>query len=208
MTKLVLPVRHSICIKHTIDFMISLIVVLTILPILCIVLYPFIKMTDGPLFFSQIRIGKNGKKFRIYKFRTMSADAEALKCKLSKLNEADGPAFKMKNDPRITKIGSFLRKTNLDEFPQFVNVLLGDMSIIGPRPPVPQEVEKYKHWHSLRLSMKPGITCLWQVMPHRNSVKFDDWLLSDLEYINHWSLRQDLVISIKTLSVIIKCNGQ
>ena len=207
MTNLLIS-KRLLYVKYIVDFLIAFIVTLTILPILCIILWPLIKSTPGPLFFSQIRIGKHGKKFRIYKFRTMSADAEALKCKLSELNEADGPAFKMREDPRITKVGKFLRKSNLDEFPQFINVLLGEMSIIGPRPPVPQEVDQYKFWHNLRLSFKPGITCLWQVMPNRNKVGFDDWLLSDLEYINTWSLKLDFVISIKTLLVILKCNGQ
>jgi len=149
-----------------------------------------------------------GKEFYMYKFRTMCKDAELIKDKLIHLNEADGPVFKIKDDPRITKIGRFLRRTSIDEFPQFVNVIKGDMSIIGPRPPLRDEVNKYKLWQRRRLSMKPGITCLWQIMPNRNDIPFDDWMRLDLKYIDNWSLKLDFYISVKTVKAILNKNGQ
>ena len=166
-----------------------------------------IKLEDGgPIFFKQVRSGKNGKKFTIYKFRTMVTDAEALKEKLKHRNEMSGPVFKIKNDPRITRVGSFLRKTSIDELPQFLNILKGDMSLVGPRPPLPKEVAKYDRWQRRKLAVKPGLTCLWQVNG-RNQIDFEDWMKLDLEYIDNWSLWLDTKILMKTVPVVFKGNG-
>ncbi len=166
-----------------------------------------IKLTSkGPVFFKQKRVGLRGRKFWAYKFRTMVTNAEELKETLMADNEMDGPVFKMKNDPRITKVGKFLRKTSLDELPQFFNVLMGDMSIVGPRPPVPKEVLEYERWQLRRLSMKPGITCTWQVSG-RNDIPFDEWMKMDLDYIDNWSLKLDFVIFLKTIRTMLRADG-
>lgn len=167
-----------------------------------------IKITSpGPVFFKQKRVGLRGRTFYMYKFRTMVVNAESLKEKLMASNEADGPVFKIKNDPRITKIGKFLRKTGLDELPQFINVLIGDMSLVGPRPPIPSEVAQYERWQLRRLSMKPGITCSWQIEPNRNEISFNDWMKMDLNYIDNWSNKLDLVLFFKTIRTVIKGTG-
>lgn len=167
-----------------------------------------IKLTSkGPVFFKQKRVGLRGRTFNMYKFRTMVANAEALKSGLMGMNEADGPAFKIKNDPRITKIGKFLRKSGLDELPQFINVLIGDMSLVGPRPPIPEEVKQYERWQLRRLSMKPGITCTWQIKENRNDISFDDWMKMDLQYIDNWSYKLDLVLFFKTIRTVLKGSG-
>ena len=155
--------------------------------------------SKGPVFFKQERIGLRGRKFYCYKFRTMVQNAESLRNNLEDFNEADGPVFKIKKDPRITKIGVFLRKTGLDELPQFYNVLKGEMSIMGPRPPLESEIVKYEPWQLRRLSVKPGITCIWQVTPNRNNVKFDHWVKMDLNYIDNWSLKLDFVLFFRTI---------
>jgi exopolysaccharide biosynthesis polyprenyl glycosylphosphotransferase len=167
-----------------------------------------IKLTSkGPVFFKQKRVGLRGRTFHMYKFRTMVSNAEDLKENLMAVNEADGPVFKIKNDPRITKIGRILRKTGLDELPQFINVLIGDMSLVGPRPPIPAEVKQYERWQLRRLSIKPGITCTWQVEPKRNEISFDEWMKMDLNYIDNWSNKLDLVLFLKTIKTIIKGSG-
>jgi exopolysaccharide biosynthesis polyprenyl glycosylphosphotransferase len=167
-----------------------------------------IKLTShGPVFFKQKRVGLRGRTFYMYKFRTMVFNAEALKESLITSNEADGPVFKIKNDPRITKIGKFLRKTGLDELPQFINVLIGDMSLVGPRPPIPSEVAQYERWQLRRLSMKPGITCTWQIEPNRNDISFNEWMKMDLNYIDNWSNKLDLVLFFKTIRTVVKGTG-
>ncbi len=167
-----------------------------------------IKLTSkGPIFFKQKRVGLRGRTFYMYKFRTMVINAEELKDKLMDANEADGPVFKIKNDPRITKIGKFLRKSGLDELPQFLNVLIGDMSLVGPRPPIPAEVKQYERWQLRRLSMKPGITCTWQIKPNRNNISFEDWMKMDLQYIDNWSNKLDLVLFFKTIRTMLKGSG-
>jgi exopolysaccharide biosynthesis polyprenyl glycosylphosphotransferase len=167
-----------------------------------------IKLEDGgPVLFRQVRVGRHGRLFKCFKFRTMVINAEELKEKLMALNEQDGPVFKIKNDPRITKIGRFLRKTSLDELPQFFNVLIGDMSIVGPRPPVPSEVKQYERNLIRRLSINPGITCIWQVSG-RNNVPFDRWMEMDMEYIDNWSLALDMKIILKTIKIVFKSDGQ
>ena len=145
----------------------------------------------------------------LYKFRTMVADAEARRQEIEAFNEADGPVFKIKKDPRIIPyVGTFLRMTSLDELPQLFNVLKGEMSIIGPRPPLPSEVEQYEMWQRRRLSMKPGLTGLWQATPDRNNVSFEQWMKMDLKYIDNWSFGLDLKIFAKTLLVMIVGMGR
>jgi len=162
--------------------------------------------SKGPVFFRQTRSGLNGKPFKMLKFRTMVANAESQKEKLQSQNEMSGPVFKMKRDPRITKVGRILRKYSIDEFPQFINVLKGEMSIVGPRPPLPKEVAKYEPWQHRKLSVKPGVTCLWQVSG-RNNIDFEDWMKLDLEYIDRWSLWEDTKIIARTIPAVMKTDG-
>ncbi len=166
-----------------------------------------VKLTSpGPAVFKQPRCGLNGRKFKLYKFRTMVQNAEKLKNDLMKFNEVDGAAFKMKNDPRITKVGKFLRKTSIDELPQFLNILKGEMSFVGPRPPLADEVINYDLWQRRKLSMKPGLTCLWQISG-RSDVSFEQWMKLDLEYIDHWSLWRDAQILARTVPAVLKGTG-
>lgn len=162
--------------------------------------------SQGPIFFKQTRSGLNGKPFQLLKFRTMDIDAENKKKELEKMNEMSGPVFKIKNDPRVTKVGRLLRKTSMDELPQFINVLLGDMSLVGPRPPLPKEVAKYENWQRRRLSVKPGVTCTWQVSG-RNNIDFDQWMKLDLEYIDNWSIWDDTKIIARTIPAVVKGSG-
>jgi lipopolysaccharide/colanic/teichoic acid biosynthesis glycosyltransferase len=144
----------------------------------------------------------------MYKFRTMVQNAEDLKAQLMDANEADGPAFKIKDDPRVTKIGKFLRKTGLDELPQFYNILIGDMTLVGPRPPIPEEVKQYENWQLRRLSMPPGLTCTWQIKPDRNKISFEEWMKLDLQYIDNWSNKLDIILFLKTIKTVLKGSGQ
>lgn len=157
----------------------------------------------GKPFFVQKRVGKNGKTFNLYKFRTMCVDAEEKKKELADQNEADGPVFKIKDDPRITKVGKFLRATNIDELPQMLNILKGDMSFVGPRPPLPVEVEQYREEDKLRLMVKPGLTCYWQARQNRNDISFDEWMALDRKYIEDRSIWTDIKIIFKTACVIL-----
>jgi exopolysaccharide biosynthesis polyprenyl glycosylphosphotransferase len=167
-----------------------------------------IKLTSkGPIVFKQERVGLRGRKFYIYKFRTMVINAEELKEKLMVMNESDGPTFKIKKDPRITTIGSILRKTNLDEVPQLFNVIKGEMSLIGPRPPIQSEVDRYEEWQLKRLAVKPGLTCTWQIVPNRNDVKFDKWVQMDIQYIDNWSLKADVALFFKTFKTVLFARG-
>lgn len=160
----------------------------------------------GPIFFKQIRAGVNGKPFSLYKFRTMCNDAEKKKASLAKLNEMSGPVFKIKDDPRVTRVGRLLRKTSIDEIPQFINILKGEMSLVGPRPALPKEVALYEPWQRRKLAVKPGVTCIWQVSG-RNRIDFEDWMRLDLEYIDNWSLWLDTKIIAKTVPAVIKGSG-
>jgi exopolysaccharide biosynthesis polyprenyl glycosylphosphotransferase len=162
--------------------------------------------SPGPAIYQQIRCGVNGRKFTLYKFRSMFHGAEERQETLAAYNLMNGPVFKMRNDPRVTRVGRFLRKTSLDELPQLINVLQGDMNFVGPRPPLPEEVEKYESWQRRRLSMKPGITGLWQVSG-RNQIDFDQWMKLDLEYIDNWSLWLDVKILLKTIPVVLSGKG-
>lgn len=175
------------------------------IPLLLIAL--LVKLTSkGPVLFVQKRVGMNGRVFRCLKFRTMVVNAEELKASLEHLNEMSGPVFKIRNDPRITAIGRTLRKYSLDELPQLLNVLLGDMSIVGPRPPLPDEVSAYEPWQRRRLAMRPGLTCLWQISG-RNNVDFDRWMHLDLKYIDEWSYVRDWLIIAKTVPVVLFGEG-
>jgi exopolysaccharide biosynthesis polyprenyl glycosylphosphotransferase len=172
-------------------------------------IYPFlaviIKLTSkGPVFFRQVRVGRNGKRFIIYKFRTMYMNAEDRKKELLAQNELDGAVFKIKNDPRITPIGKYIRRFSIDEFPQFINVIKGEMSIVGTRPPTPEEVSQYEKWHYRRISIKPGITGLWQVSGRNKISNFDEIVRLDLAYIDKWSMWLDFKIIIKTIFVIFQ----
>ena len=172
-----------------------------------IVVAVLIKLTSpGPVFFVQNRVGMNQRQFKLYKFRSMVANAEERKSDLLHLNERDGPAFKIENDPRITRIGRFIRKTSIDELPQLFNVLSGEMSLVGPRPPLPEEVKKYEWLFRKRLSVKPGVTCIWQISG-RNNVSFDRWMKMDHEYIENWSLWLDLQILLKTIPAVLFSRG-
>ena len=161
----------------------------------------------GPIF-SQMRCGRDGKEFRFYKFRSMCVDAEARLAELLKDNEMDGPAFKIKEDPRITKIGRFLRKTSLDELPQLVNILKGDMSIVGPRPPLPREVAQYDDYQKQRLSVTPGLTCYWQIQPRRNDLTFDQWMELDMKYIRERNFFVDWKIIFGTVKAVFCGEGE
>lgn len=193
--------------KGTIDFFLTIIILICVAPFMLLIAI-LIKLDDGgPVLFEQIRVGKHGRHFKLLKFRTMVINAEEIQKDIMDLNEQDGPIFKIKNDPRITRIGKFLRKTSLDELPQFINVLFGDMSIVGPRPPIPSEVKMYERNLTRRLSINPGITCIWQVSG-RNNISFKRWMEMDMEYIDNWSLGLDFVIILKTFRVIFVGNGQ
>lgn len=166
-----------------------------------------IKATDrGPIFFKQVRVGRGGRLFHCYKFRSMCVDAEQKKQDLMHLNEASGPVFKIKADPRVTRIGAFIRKMSIDELPQFLNVIKGEMSIVGPRPPLPSEVEQYGDHERKRLAVLPGITCLWQI-GGRSNVTFERWVELDIEYIETMSFRQDVAIVFKTVPAVLKGSG-
>ncbi|WP_331677284.1 sugar transferase [Terrisporobacter othiniensis] len=162
-----------------------------------------IKVEDpkGKVFFAQKRCGKNNKPFQMYKFRSMVSNAEELLEELMEQNEMDGPVFKIKEDPRITRVGKFIRKTSIDELPQLFNILMGDMSIVGPRPAIPHEVAEYNDYQKQRLLVKPGLTCIWQVSG-RNSIGFDEWIDMDLEYIEKRNLWMDIKLIFKTVRVL------
>jgi lipopolysaccharide/colanic/teichoic acid biosynthesis glycosyltransferase len=193
--------------KKAFDFFFSFSVIMLISPVLLIIAIAIRLEDGGSVFFIQERMGLNGRRFPIIKFRTMVANAEALKFSLQGLNEQDGPVFKITNDPRVTRVGWFLRKTSFDELPQFFNVIRGEMSVVGPRPPIPTEVEMYQQWQKRRLSMKPGITCTWQVSG-RNDIPFDEWMKLDMEYIDNWSFTRDAILVFKTIKVILTGTGK
>lgn len=194
-------------IKRAIDILGSLVGLILFIPIFLIVAF-LIKKEDksGPVFFSQERVGKNGKIFKMYKFRSMSVDAEERLASLLEKNEIEGAMFKMKNDPRVTKIGRYIRKNSIDELPQLWNVLRGEMSLVGPRPPLVREVNIYSEYDKQRLYVKPGCTGVWQVSG-RNHVGFEEMVNLDLKYISKMSFFYDLLIIFKTFYMIIKPNG-
>ncbi|HZM16009.1 MAG TPA: exopolysaccharide biosynthesis polyprenyl glycosylphosphotransferase [Candidatus Krumholzibacteria bacterium] len=192
--------------KRLIDVAFSLCGLALLLPLLPVVVLLIRLDSPGPVIFAQRRVGQRGRQFTCYKFRSMVAGAEAMKSTLAELNEASGPAFKIRDDPRITRVGAFLRRSSLDEVPQLLNVLRGQMSIVGPRPQIPTEVELYEPWHRRRLEVKPGITCLWQIAG-RSHIGFDEWMRLDLEYLRRRSLQLDLWIVLHTLPAVIARKG-
>lgn len=192
--------------KRLFDIASSAVALWLLLPLFGVVAALIKLSSRGPVFFKQVRVGQFGKPFHMLKFRSMVVDAEAIKVQLERLNEQTGPVFKMKNDPRVTGIGRFIRKYSVDELPQLINVLRGDMSVVGPRPPVPSEVAKYEPWQRRRLSVRPGLTCIWQVSG-RNQISFEDWMYLDMQYIDHWSLGQDFQLIFKTIPVVVTGRG-
>ena len=202
--------RRYLINKRIFDIVFSLAVLILLSPVY-LILALLIVLDDphaGPIY-AQTRVGKDGKPFRFYKFRTMVKDADRMLDSLLDLNEKrDGPAFKIKDDPRLTRVGRFLRKTSLDELPQFFNVLKGDMSVVGPRPPLPHEVAQYSPYHMQRLSVTPGLTCYWQTSQNRDAIQFEDWVEMDLQYIRERSYLLDLKLILLTVKVVTTGQGQ
>jgi len=198
--------RITLTLKSLIDRIGAVVGIVLAAPIMLITALAIKLESCGPVFFTQTRSGINGRTFRLLKFRTMCMDAEGKRETLSSRNEMSGPVFKIRNDPRITRIGGLLRKYSIDEIPQFINVLRGEMSLVGPRPPLPSEVAKYKPWQRRKLSVKPGLTCIWQVNG-RNQIDFEDWMRLDLEYIDNWSLWLDTKILARTVPTVLKGSG-
>ena len=195
--------------KRLFDIFFASIILLGFLPLM--ILIAIVICIDDPSagpFFKQKRVGRHGEEFYMYKFRTMRPDAEVLLDSLKDKNEMEGPVFKIKDDPRVTRVGKILRKTSLDELMQFFNVLKGNMTLVGPRPPLPREVEYYTDYQSLRLHVTPGITCTWQIHKNRNDVPFDQWVEMDLEYILNRTTFGDILIMLKTPIVMLSGTGR
>lgn len=194
--------------KRFFDILISFITLSVLLvPMLILALIIVIDSPGASPIYSQERVGKNGKRFKFYKFRSMIPKADEMLDELMDKNEMDGPAFKIKDDPRITRVGKFLRTSSIDELPQFWNVLKGDMSIVGPRPPLPREVDEYTDEQMQRLLVTPGITGYWQIQPKRNDLTFDQWLELDLKYIQERSLKTDFIVILKTVKAVCGLEG-
>lgn len=191
---------YEIC-KRTIDIIGAGLGLILLSPIIAIVACAVKFTSKGPVFFSQKRVGKNGELFEMYKFRSMVVNAEELKENLEEQNEMSGPMFKIKDDPRITKVGKFIRKTSIDELPQLWNILKGDMSLVGPRPSLPKEVEQFDNWMFKRLSVRPGLTCYWQVSG-RNNIDFEDWMKLDVKYVEERNFWIDIKLIFKTVFVL------
>jgi exopolysaccharide biosynthesis polyprenyl glycosylphosphotransferase len=190
-----------IFLKRIIDIVFSILGIVVLAPLMLIVMMLIKLESKGPVFFGQNRVGLNGKQFKMYKFRSMVVNAEDLLDKLHDKNEMSGPMFKMKDDPRITKVGKFIRKTSIDELPQLFNVLIGEMSLVGPRPNLPKEVIQFSEGQKQKLIVKPGITCYWQVMG-RNNIDFERWVELDIKYIKERSLWLDLKLILRTFTVL------
>lgn len=193
-------------VKRALDLVMATLGLIATAPIWLAIVIAIKLDSPGSAIFVQERVGINGRRFRFYKFRSMHVDAERRLAELRAQNEVDGPVFKMRKDPRISKVGAFLRRTSLDELPQLLNVLKGDMSMVGPRPPLPREVEKYRPSDIVRLSVKPGLTCLWQIRG-RSTLGFETWMEYDREYISNLSLRLDLSILVRTVWAVLSCRG-
>ena len=200
------PKPQQQALKRLFDIVASGCALWILLPLFVVVM-ALIKLTSrGPVFFKQVRVGLHGRTFNMLKFRSMVSNAEALKSALAASNEQTGPVFKMRFDPRVTRVGRFIRRYSIDELPQLINVLRGDMSVVGPRPPLPDELNKYEAWQRRRLSVRPGLTCIWQVSG-RNQISFEDWMVLDMQYIDHWSLAQDFSLIFRTIPVVITGRG-
>ena len=190
------------------DLSLSVLALLVLWPLMLVV--ALIVVIDSPgagPIFAQTRVGKDGKEFKFYKFRSMCPNAEKKLDSLLAQNEMEGPAFKIKEDPRITRFGKFIRATSLDELPQLINIIKGDMSIVGPRPPLPREVEQYDDYAMQRLLVTPGLTCYWQILPHKNDLSFDEWVELDIKYIKERSFKTDWKIIIKTFAAVLGMYG-
>jgi exopolysaccharide biosynthesis polyprenyl glycosylphosphotransferase len=196
----------NLVLKRAIDLALILLAAPTVLPLTALIVLAIKRDSPGPAVFKQLRVGKGGRQFTAYKFRTMTADAEARKAELAQLNEADGPIFKIRDDPRLTRFGRFLRRSSLDELPQLWNVLKGEMSLVGPRPPTPDEVAAYEEWHHRRLEVNPGLTGLWQVLG-RSDTSFDDMVRLDIYYAENWSLGMDVRIMLETIPAVLSGRG-
>jgi len=192
--------------KRAFDLVGGAAIALLLVPVVPLVALMIRFDSEGPVFYRQDRVGKGGRLFKFYKFRSMRVDSDRMRAELESRNELTGPVFKIKDDPRVTAVGQFLRRSSLDEIPQIFNVLKGDMSIVGPRPALPGEVAKYEAWHRRRLEVKPGITCLWQVAG-RSQLNFDEWMRLDIEYMSRRSLGTDLAIFLKTIPAVIARRG-
>ncbi len=195
--------------RRTQDVIIASIALLILWPLMLII--ALIIVIDSPgasPIFVQTRVGRDGKEFKFYKFRSMCANAEEKLAELMKHNEMDGPAFKMKDDPRITRVGKFIRKTSIDELPQLWNILKGDMSIVGPRPALPREVAQYDDYMKQRLIVTPGLTCYWQIQPRRNELSFEEWMELDIKYIQERSFKVDWKIIFSTFGAVLGMNGE
>ena len=191
------------------DIILSLLALLLLWPVMLVVAVVIVIDSPGAgPFFAQTRVGRDGKEFKFYKFRSMCPNAEQKLQELLQYNEMEGPAFKIKDDPRITRVGKFIRKTSIDELPQLWNVLKGDMSIVGPRPALPREVEQYDEYAMQRLLVQPGLTCYWQIQPNRNDLTFDQWVELDIRYIQERSFQTDWKIIFKTFGAVFGMNGQ
>ena len=192
--------------KRLIDIGLSLIALILLLPVFIFTTIMIKATSKGPILFRQVRSGKNGRRFTLYKFRSMVVGAEMRKRALTHRNEMQGPVFKMQRDPRVTPFGRFMRKFSIDELPQLYNVIKGDLSLVGPRPALPAEVDMYESWQRRRLSMKPGVTCIWQVSG-RNRIDFDRWMEMDLQYIDNFSIWLDFKILFRTIFVVLTGYG-
>ena len=196
-------------VKRAQDIILSLLALIVLSPVfLVIAVWIYLDDPYGGPIFSQIRCGRDGKPFKFYKFRSMCVDAEDRLEALLKDNEMEGPAFKIRDDPRITRVGRFIRKTSIDELPQLWNILRGDMSIVGPRPPLPREVEQYDDYQRQRLYVTPGLTCYWQIQPHRNELSFDEWMELDIKYIQERSFLVDWKIIFQTIRCVLFRYGE
>ncbi len=200
--------RLRLSLKRVLDVTFAAAALLVLSPLLLLIA-ALIKLTDGgPVFFAQQRVGFRYRSFRMLKFRSMVVHAESLKPKLQLVNESNGPVFKMMRDPRVTRVGRILRKYSLDELPQLINVVRGDMSLVGPRPSLEIEVARYEPWYFRRFAVRPGLTCFWQICGRRYRMPFDDWMRLDLKYVDQWSLRLDLVLIVRTFSVVLGGTGE
>ncbi len=210
--KICLTIEKKLCyglVKRAFDIVCSFLgLTVLLVPFLILMLVIYIDSPGASPIFSQKRVGKNGKIFKFYKFRSMVPNADAMLDDLLNKNEMEGPAFKMKDDPRITRVGRIIRKTSLDELPQLWNILIGSMSLVGPRPPLPREVEQYTEYQRQRLSVIPGLTCYWQIQPKRNTLSFDEWMQLDIQYIRDRSIKTDIVILLKTVRAVFGSEGQ
>jgi exopolysaccharide biosynthesis polyprenyl glycosylphosphotransferase len=198
------PVQHAL--KRALDILVSGAALVALGPLLVGIALAIKLTSPGGVLYRQERVGLRGRRFKMLKFRSMVVDAEARLAELAARNEQTGPVFKMTHDPRVTRIGRFIRKFSIDELPQLVNVLRGDMSLVGPRPPIPGEVARYEAWQLRRLSVRPGLTCVWQVSG-RNAIAFEDWMMLDLRYIDHWTLANDIALIARTVPVVLTGRG-